>query len=198
MAITSVAEDYISVEEARLEETDTGYRYRTRYPLDTDLDVRSSGVSISYTTSSDEDGDYFEFTSYFPNVAVSYKTAATRHTVQFADIPGSAVTMVIRNDNTDEVCEYDLLGIDMSDLSTVPCVLNQYVPVDIAGQLGLQVSDVYNVVLQYTRPGTTATTGTVDEFGLLMVYVIADGDYVVDTSSLKDRTSITLTANVNG
>ena len=196
--VVSAASNYISVEEATLEETLTGYRYKTRYPLDTALGIRSSGVDVSYTTSSDEDGYYFELAQYYPNVVVSYETAGIKHTIQFSDIPGGSVSMVIRNDNTGDTCEYDLLGIDMSDLSTVPCVLNQSVPVNIAGQLGMEVADVYGTTLTYSRPGTTSTTGDVDEFGILSVYVEADGDYVVDTSPLKDRTSITLTANVNG
>lgn len=195
---TSTVGNYISVEEATIEKTLTGYRYQTRYPLDTALGVRSSGVDIAYTTSSDVDGYYFELTQYFPNVVVSYQTAGVKHTVQFTDIPGGSVAMVIRNANTGKTNEYDLLGIDMSDLSTVPCVLNQSVPVNIAGQLGMEVADVYGIELTYSRPGTSTATGIVDEFGILMVYVATDGDYVVNTSSLKARTSITLTANVNG
>lgn len=194
--VVATSKNYISVEDVRLEETLTGYKYQTRHPVTTALGARSAGVDVPYTTSSDEDGYYFEFTEYYPKLAVSYETAATEHYVQFSDIPNTLVSMVIRNTNTDQVCEYEVGGIDRSDLSTIPCTLNQNVPVNIASQLGLQVSEVNGESLTYTRPGTTPASATVDEFGYMEIYATSNGDYVVDTSALKARTSITLKVDV--
>jgi hypothetical protein len=129
---------------------------------------------------------------------VSYDVPAKEHYVQFLDIPNTLVSMVIRNVNTDQVCEYEIGGIDRSDLSTIPCTLGQNIPVNVASQLGLQVVDVSGVELTWIRPNLATGTGTVDDFGYLEIYADIDGDYIVDTSSLRPRTTITMTANVNG
>lgn len=197
-SIVSTAKNYISVEEVRLEETLTGYKYKTRYDITTALGARSAGVDVPYTTSSDADGYYFEFSSYYPKLVISYETAATEHYIQFSDIPNTLVSMVIRNDNTDQICEHEIGGIDRSDLSTIPCVLGQNVPVNVASQLGVQVVDVSGKTLSYVTPGFATESVVVDNFGYVEIYADADGDYVIDTSTIRPRTSITMTANVNG
>lgn len=197
--VVSVAENYVSVEDGMLEEVTGGtYICRVRYDLSTALGAKSSGIAIAYTISSDEYGWFFEFTSYFPNVVVSYEVVSTKHTIQFADIVGGEVTMVVRNDNTGETCEYDLSGINNDDLSAIPCVLDQWIPVNIAQELSVEVTAILGLSLPFTNPNNTAGSAIVDEFGIIKIWVFMDGDYVVNTASIKARTTVTLTVNVNG
>lgn len=190
--VVSTSDDYISVEDATLEEViGVGYRYKTRYVLGTALGVQSNGDGISYTTSVDGDDYYFEFTQYYPSVKVSYNTPATKHYVQFSEITGGEIIMVIMNNNTDQTCEYELD-------TKIRCVFNQYVDVDVASELGIEVTDVSGASLSYLKPNGSASTVSVNVFGIAKIYVFMDGDYVIDTTSLKARTYITLTSNVNG
>ncbi len=189
--VTSTAGSYTSVENATLEETVSGYRYRTRYDLDTALGARSAGVDVNYTTSSDADGYYFEFTQYYPKLSVSYETDATMHHVEFEKIQDGDITMAIKNKNTDQVCEYDLDD-------KIPCELDREVPVDIATEIGVDVTKMRGVTVTYLDPTGDSHSEVIDDFGFINVYVFIDGDYVIDTSSVKKRTSVTLTSNVNG
>jgi len=189
--VVSTSEDYTSVESATLEETVSGYRYKTKYLLDTARGARSDGVDVAYTTSVDDDGDYFEFTQYFPKVTVSYETPAMKHTVQFDKIDNASITMVLKNNDTDQVCEYDLD-------TKIPCILNQYYPVDVAAELSLEVTDVAGKTISYLTPEETSNSVTVDNFGTAKIWIFMDGDYVINTSLLKARTSITLVSQVNG
>lgn len=186
--VVSTNDSYIAVENATLEATVSGYRYETRYPIDTALDAQSFGEDISYTTSVDGDDHYFEFTEYYPSIQVSYETDAEKHYVQFTEIPNGEITMLIRNNNTGEICSYQL------DYK-IPCELNQYITVHIASELGIPVADAAGEVLSYTKPSLATSNVTVDNFGNVKIYVTQDGDYVIDTDDLKIRTTVTLTAN---
>jgi len=191
--VTSVVENYVAVEDATLEEMTGGYRYKTRYPITTALGLQSSGVDVAYTTSVDLDGNYyFEVTQYYPSVKVSYETVAKKHTVQFATIENGEITMGIKNLNTDQICEYEIE-------TKIPCKHNQFYPINIATQLGMEVVDVRGFTLVYLKPDDKGSGSlTVDDFGVVKVWVDSDGDYVIDTASLKLRTSVTLTVNVFG
>lgn len=191
--VTSTADNYTSVESATLEEKEngSGWRYKTRYQIGSALGVQSAGEDISYTTSVDGDDYYFELSQYYPKVEVSYLTPAMKHTVQFAKITDGEITMVIMNNNTDKTCEYDLD-------TKIECGLNQNVPVDVAGELSLEVSDIRGASLPYLKPDNSSGTLTVDDFGKTKIYVFMDGDYVINTASLKLRSTITLTSKVNG
>lgn len=187
--VVSTPEDYISVENATLEETATGYRVKTRYPVDTALGAISSHAAVSYTISNDGEDYYFEFSSYYPDLLISYETAATKHTVQFAKITNGLVSMVVKNENTDQVCEYAITA-------DIPCELNQSIYVDCAGQLSLEVTEIAGASLPVLDPNSTTLSVTVDVFGFVAVPVTVNGDYVINTGTLKDKTTITLTANV--
>lgn len=189
--VVSEVADYSNVESATLEATDGGYRYQTRYTLKDALGARSGDDDIDYTLSSDEDGDYFEFTQYYPQVEVSYTTDAIKHHIEFPEILHGIITMLIRNENTDQACEY-LLN------TQIPCELNQYIAVDIIGELGIDLPQAIGRSLPYTRPNNSEAYATVNSFGGVKIWVATDGDYVIDTSSLKPRTTITLVAQVNG
>ena len=197
--VSSSVNPYVSVEDATLEQMESGnYMYRPRYDIGTTLEAKSAGVVVSHTQESDEDGDFFQFTQYYPRLVVSYEVVATNHYIQFADIPQGVITMIIKNNNTDEICEYDLDGIDYDDLDSIPCELDQYINVNIASELGVEVTDVIGKTLQYIKPDTTADSVTADDFGVVKIWVFVDGDYVINTASIKNRTTVTLTANVNG
>lgn len=189
--VTSTVEDYISVEDVTLEEIVGGYRYLTRYPVGTALGSQSGGVDVPYTTTVDGEDHYFEFTQYYPKLKVSYSTPSINHLVRFDTIDNADVSMVIKNLNTDEVCEYQLD-------TKIPCILNQYIPVDVAVELGVEVTKVAGKTLSYLDPTETYNSAVVDTFGVLKIWVDMDGDYIIDTSSIVSRTSLTLTSNVNG
>lgn len=190
-SVDTTDEDYTQVESVTLESTLTGYRYKTRYPIKSVLDVQSSGDDIPYSTEVDGDDYYLTFTQYYPDIKVSYLTDAKSHYVKFAEIANGTVTMVIKNKNTSEVCEY-LLEYK------IPCEWYQYIKVDIADELGVEVSDIRGDVLNYVKPDNTSGTVSVNNFGVVKIYVFMDGDYIIDTGSIKPRTSVTLTSNVNG
>ena len=187
--VVSTPENYISVEDATLEETQTGYRYKTRYQVDTALGAISSHVAVPYTIVNDGGDWYFEFSAYYPDLLISYETAATRHFVNFPKIVNGSVSMVVRNANTDQVCEYVITA-------DVPCELDQSIYVDCAGQLSLEVTDIYGASLTVLDPNSNTLAVTVDAFGFVAVPVTVNGDYVINTATLKEKTSITLTANV--
>ena len=201
---TTTSADYISVEEARLQPASGGaYRYYVQYPLTTALDARSAGTTVTYTTGSDATGAYFEFSQYYPALKVSYKTAAKKHTVQFADIANADVRMLIINTDDDEVCEYKLNGVDHDNIDYVPCELNTAVPIDIAQQTGLPISDIAGTTLSYTDPSGTAGTTTIDNMGIAKITPDQNGDYTIDISGLTAGTQhsevrrIVLKVNVN-
>lgn len=196
--VTTVSRDYVAVEEATLEVIDTYYRYTTRYPYSSVEAVESSGVSIPYTLSNDVDGYYINLAVYYPNVKVSYNTDSLLHTIKFTDIPNGEITMVITNDDTNESCEYDILGIDMTDLDQIPCEWDQWIPVDVAGELSMEITDVKGKILTVKKPDNSTHQRTVDTYGILKIWVDMDGEYFIDTTSLKPRTSITLVSNVEG
>jgi len=190
---------YTSVEDAKLEQMESGnYRYRPRYNISNTLDAKSAGIVVPHTQEQDADGHFFQFTQYYPRLVVSYEVTGIKHTIQFPNIEHGEITMVIRNNNTGQICEYELDGIDYDDLSSIPCELDQYIPVNIAEKLGVEVTEVKGLTLSYVKPDLASDTVVVDDFGIVKIWVFVDGDYVIDTSGIKNRTSITLTANVNG
>lgn len=187
-AVTSVAGAYISTESANLEAFPGGYRYRTRYPLSTALGLRSNGVDVGYTTSQDGDDYYFEVNQYYPKVEVSYETSGVKHTVKFPEIPDGLIVMVVKNANTEQVCEYDLD-------TGMPCELNQAYPINVADVVGMEVTEVFGKTLNYTLPDNSVGSSVVDAFGVMQIWVSMNGDYVVNTTSLKSRTQIVLSVN---
>jgi hypothetical protein len=199
----SAEDNYVSVEDVTLEPTETGYRYRTRYPVGTALGAQSAGDDVAYTIETEGDDHYFAFDAYHPKMKVSYETPAVRHTVRFYDIRGAEITMVIMNRNTGETCEYDIDGIDWSDLSRIPCQLDQLVPIDVAKETGLPVADLRGIELNYIDPAGEVGSETIDVFGFIYIYVTMNGDYTVDISNLTAMTQnsetrrIILTVNVN-
>ncbi len=196
-SVTSVSADYTSVESAKLVNNEGVYRYKTIYPVGSALEARSAGASVSYSIVTEGDDSYFEFTGYYPLLKVSYTTASIKHTIQFANI-ACVVTMLVKNNNTGKVNEYQLEGIDYDDMKSIPCAFDQYVPVDVAYRLNLPVSEVRGEVLSYTRPDLTTGSVTVDSFGIAKIWVTMDGKYIIDTSSLEPRSTITLTSSVLG
>lgn len=190
--IHSSEDPYISVEDVTLELMGTGnYRYRPNYDIVNVLGVKSAEITIPYTLESDDDGDFFQFTQYYPKVRVSYEVLATKHTVQFSNIEYGEITLVILNSNTNQICEYDLEA-------KLLCEFNQYVPVDVATELGMLVTSVKGASLPYVNPDASAGSVIVDEFGMVKIWVFMDGHYLINTRSLKTRTTITLTSKVNG
>lgn len=187
--VVSADIEYVSVESITLEETVSGYRYRTRYPITAVLGVQSSHVDVPYTTGSDADGDYIDLTSYYPDMMISYQTSAKEHYIQFERIIDGFVSMVIRNRNTDQVCEY-------SPHADIPCELNQDIYVDVAGELSLEVTDIRGSTVPIADPNDAVTNTTVDNFGFIIVDAQINGSYVINTSTIKPKTSITMTANV--
>lgn len=191
-SVISTPDNYLAVERASLQSMDDGsYRYQTRFPITSALGARSGSDDIPYATLTEDGDDYFTFPNYYPNISVSYEVAATKHYVQFPEIPNSTISMVIRNLNSDEICEYTLNG-------AVPCALNQFVPIDIANELNVTLTAIAGSNLTWIRPDSISGNATIDSFGILKVWVDIDGDYVVDTSALKARTEITLTSQVGG
>ena len=197
-SVISAAEDYVSVEDASLSYDSGTYRYTTRYNIKSALEARSAGTIVPYTIVNDGDIWYFEFTQYYPKLKVSYTVGAIGHYVEFPDIPGGEITMLVRNKNTGEFCDYELEGIDMDDLDTIPCKLDQYVPVNLVEKLSVPVSSVKGISFPYVKPDGAHATVSGDNFGIVKIWVDMDGDYIIDTSSAKKRTTVTLTANVNG
>ena len=197
-SVIYTVEDYVSTEDATVEDDNGTYKYKTRYPIDTALDAKSSGVAVPYTILNNGDDYYFEFTQYYPRLKVSYKTPAVKHSVQFSNIEHGEITMVVRNNSTEELCEYNLDGIDYDDLDSIPCELNQYIHVNIASELGIEVTGVTGVTLSYVKPDSTSGIVVIDDFGIAKMWVFMDGDYVIRTSPIKIKTSVTLTVNVNG
>lgn len=187
--VISTAIDYISVESVTLEETLTGFRFKTRYPIKNDLGARSANIDVAYTTSIDGDDYYFEFTEYFPEMLVSYETDAIQHFIQFPTISNGTFSMVIRNKNTDQVCEYEISA-------KIPCQLNQDIWINVAGQLGLEVTDIAGKVVPLLDPNAVSSNLTIDVFGYVFVPVTVNGDYLINTETIKDKTTITLTAQV--
>jgi len=116
---------------------------------------------------------------------------ATKHHIEFDHIPYSEIIMVVTNENTGETCEYDLEY-------KIPCVLDQYIYVDIATELGLEVVKTIGVSLDYLFPDLDEDSATVDAFGFIKIYVTMDGDYIIDTSSLKSKTHVVLSVNTTG
>jgi len=190
--VSNSDDPYISVEKVTLEEIDGGYFiYRPRYDILNALGARSSDVDVSYTIETDDDGKYFQFLQYYPKMEVSYEVTALQHYVEFAEIENGDVTMVIINHNTEQYCEY---GLD----TKIPCEFNQYIPIDIATELDLEVFNVAGVSLSYLKPDATSGSVQVDDFGKVKMWVFMDGDYVIYTGNLKPRTTVTLTSNVLG
>lgn len=202
--IVSVAFQYVSVEDVTLEPKDGGgYRYRTRYAVDAlNRYARSAGTDVSFTivhdTADGADDWYFEFTQYYPALVVSYETPSMKHNLRFDNIDGVMITLVVRNTNTDQVCEYELDGINGDDMYSIPCLLDQFVPVDVASALGVEVSQASGKSIPYQNPNHAESNVTVDAFGVVKIWVDMDGAYVIDTSTIKNRTTVTLIANVNG
>ena len=162
-----------------------GYRHSTRYPIGSMLDARSAGVTVSYTTVVEDDVYYVQFNQYYPQLLISYSVVSTKHHVEFSDVVGGVITMVIVNNNTKEACEYELDGVNEDDIDSIPCKLNQYVPVDIAGTLGIPVDEVYLKPVPYITPSGNGGSSTGDAMGFVKIYVTENGDYVMNTSNLK-------------
>lgn len=190
--VTHTGGNYSSIENVTLEAVGDGtYRYRTRYPLTSAKGARSANVDIPYTTETEDDNYFFVFSQYYPKMTVSYETAGIKHHIQFPTIVHGEITMAIVNNNTGSVCEYDLE-------SKIPCELNQNIFVDIAGELALEVGNIKNRTVLYVDPNDSTHSVNIDEFGFVQVYVFVDGDYTIDTSAMKPKTSITLTVNTEG
>ncbi len=196
--VSSSNTNYISIENASLEEDGGTYRYATQYPIGTARGAKSAGTSIPYTTEVDGETYYFKFTQYYPKIEVSYETPAKKHHIKFSNIHNGEISMMVQNRNTGDFCEYDLEGIDYDDLRTIPCELGQNVPVDVAGLLGMEATEVSGKTMSYVAPNNSSGSTSADSFGSANIYVFMDGDYVIDSSSVKPRTTITLTSNVNG
>ncbi len=185
-SVDTVAMDYISIEEATLEPDGTGWKYKARFPIAGNECAESSSVDVPFTI----DGDYFKFTTYYPIVKISYSTPASRHFVMFGKVDHATISMVIRNKNTDTVCEYI---ID----SQIDCEVGQTVPVDLNSQLGTAPANFVGLTLNIRTPSGSSITGTVDCFGIVDVLVSIDGKYVIDTSGIRGTTkrSVILTSN---
>lgn len=195
--VVSTSTNYVSKEDVSLEPMDGGgYRHACRYPIVSVLDARSAGVTVPYITSNVDDQYYIEFTQYYPTLVVSYETTAVKHNVQFDNIASGVIVMAIINTNTEEVCDYDLDGINEDDMDTIPCKHNQFVPIDVVSELDVILADVVGHVVTYKDPVSSGGATTVDSMGLIKIYVRYNGDYVIDTSNLKPRTEITLNVNV--
>lgn len=189
--VSSASGIYISVESVSLEKFAGGYRYRTRYPVAVEYGARSSNADIPFTVTSDAGDFYFVFSEFYPNVEVSYGMNAVKHHVEFPVIPKSVVSMVIMNRNTEQICEYSLK-------TDIPCELNQSIVVHASREIGVNVVDVYNKSMELTKPDGTKETVMGDAFGDVFVYVDMDGEYKIDTSSVKQRSGIDFIANTKG
>lgn len=187
--------DYIHRQDIRLEAYDQGgYISDTRYPIKAVTQVTSSGEPIPYTVILVDGIKRIKFEGYYPACEAVYTVEAQRYNIQFELIPNSEgdIRMVIINELTSRAFEYELT-------ETTPCILNQTYNVDIAGQLGVELFEVVGETINYRHPITNAVTDViVGDDGRVGIWVDADGEYVIDTSSLKIRTSIILTVNTGG
>ena len=198
LTITRSADEYIATLEGAVE-----HFSGASDPRQTRIELAGEPLSVEelFTEATDSpswtiDGKYLVFPADYGTVKVAYKLDATKFHVQGDDQPHDVKIEVANACNGVTGMEYwkpyDVQGFDKYDLSSYPCELNQTVPVDIAGSLGVLPNAARGKSVSNVMLGSFI----VETFGFIFVTVQANGEYEFDCSSIVHGGEVTLKVNV--
>ena len=141
-------------------------RARLRFAPKTVIEVYTSDTS---TPGYHIDGEYIVFDRKYHNVRVAYTVDAIRCFFQHENIEGEVELLA-------NGVRYDLLGFDKYDLDSYPCELDQELPVDVNGALGLELTDSVGKKVAINSPyGDPLGTYVIDNFGYVF-FTPSQGD----------------------
>lgn len=194
---TSIAGTYVSTSEVSLSPT-TDPEYEYRLPADqTVLLVTSFGLTVTPVETTVLDEKVLTFDRYYPQVNVTVSEPARIIEVPSTFIDGE-ILLTMEDMNTNVITEHDIQNVDANDINSIPCILDQNVPVDIAQQTGLDLQEVIGKYVVVTDPQGQPTSHQVRADGLIKIWVYTNGEYTIDTRNITGRfeSYIILTAQV--
>lgn len=176
--------------------TDPEYEYRIP-SSQTVLLVTSFGKAISPVETIDGEEKVLTFDRYYPRVELTVEEAAKIITVDPTRIEGE-ILLTMEDLNTNEISEHDIGNIDENDINSIPCELDQFVPIDVVSITGKDLQDIIGMILLVTAPSGETSTATIQPDGIAKVWVPTNGDYIIDTKIVTGRSEsyITLRASV--
>lgn len=158
--------------------------------------VTSFGNGIAYTQAIIGEDRILTFDRYYGSVEITYSKTMQKFCVPPTIIDGE-IYMSIADLNTGQHYDYDIDNINSNDIDTIPCALNQDIPIDFVSELYLKLAEVSGKSIPMTTPSGGEQTITIGANGIYKVHVTENGDYIFNVSSLVNRTDATLTLTMS-
>lgn len=159
--------------------------------------ITSMGKEITAVETIVDDKKYLTFDKYYPRVEITLSEPANIIETPKKTIDGEII-MTIENMNTHEVSEFEIGNVDRNDINSLPCELNQYVPIDMVRYAGVDLQAVAGVTFIVKNPQDDQSSIVCGEDGIIRLWVDMNGVYSIDISNLTGRTDnhILLTVSV--
>lgn len=159
--------------------------------------ITSFGNTITAVETIDGDWKTLTFDRYYPKVELTVSEVANISKVTGTFIDGE-ILLTAEDLNTNIIQEFDIGNIDANDLDTLPCMLNQNVPIDVVQLTGQDLQKVSGKSVWVTKPDATIGELVVGLDGILKIWVDMNGVYNINVSLITGTTDsyISLTVNV--